>query len=252
MDDSWPGSSDHGILQARILEWVAISSSSGSSWPGNWTHASYSLALAGGFFTTSTTWEACTALVDALNSWVVVSACIVSDLFSFSPCYHWLHLVTINVSASSNFYWLWKVFKVNMLVLGLKQGQKYSVKIQEASHKSDSWTLVQALGGMYFAYTMACSLIPLLLNVFQRMRLLARWLLHYLLITIHNCYQIVVIIIWSDILSSFKIYIYKRTHSRESNLHWEITCLEEPSKVMPSMEVPITKVLVFSLEILPC
>ena len=62
-----------------------------------------SLALAGGFFTTSTTWEACRAMVDALNSWVVVSACIVSDLFSFSPCYHWLHLVTINVYASSNY-----------------------------------------------------------------------------------------------------------------------------------------------------
>ena len=28
-----PRSSDHGILQARILEWVAISSSRGSSWP---------------------------------------------------------------------------------------------------------------------------------------------------------------------------------------------------------------------------
>ena len=116
--------------------------------------------LAGGFFTTSTTWEACTAMVNALNSWVVVSACIVSDLFSFSPCYHWLHLVTINVYASSNFYWLWKVFRVNMLVLGLKQGQTYSVKIQETSHKSDSWTVVQALGGIYFAYTVASPLIP--------------------------------------------------------------------------------------------
>ena len=29
-----PGSSVHGILLARILEWVAISSSRGSSWPG--------------------------------------------------------------------------------------------------------------------------------------------------------------------------------------------------------------------------
>jgi len=27
MDCSWPGSSVHGLLQARILEWVAISSS---------------------------------------------------------------------------------------------------------------------------------------------------------------------------------------------------------------------------------
>ena len=33
MDYSLPGSSDHGILQARVLEWVAMLSSSGSSWP---------------------------------------------------------------------------------------------------------------------------------------------------------------------------------------------------------------------------
>ena len=34
-DSLWPlpGSSVHGILQARILEWVATSSSRGSSWP---------------------------------------------------------------------------------------------------------------------------------------------------------------------------------------------------------------------------
>ena len=33
MDCSPPGSSIHGILQERILEWVAISFSRGSSWP---------------------------------------------------------------------------------------------------------------------------------------------------------------------------------------------------------------------------
>ena len=33
MDCSLPGSSVHGILQARMLEWVAISFSRGSSWP---------------------------------------------------------------------------------------------------------------------------------------------------------------------------------------------------------------------------
>ena len=33
MDCSLPGSSLHGILQARVLEWVAISFSRGSSWP---------------------------------------------------------------------------------------------------------------------------------------------------------------------------------------------------------------------------
>ena len=40
-DCSPPGSSVHGILQARILEWVAISCSRGSSWPRDWTHVSY-------------------------------------------------------------------------------------------------------------------------------------------------------------------------------------------------------------------
>ena len=34
VDCSLPGFSVHGILQARILEWVAISSSRGSSDPG--------------------------------------------------------------------------------------------------------------------------------------------------------------------------------------------------------------------------
>ena len=41
MDHSPPGSSVHGILQARILEWVAISPSRGSSWPRDWTYISY-------------------------------------------------------------------------------------------------------------------------------------------------------------------------------------------------------------------
>ena len=35
-----PGSSVHGILPARTLEWVAISSYWGFSWPRDWTHAS--------------------------------------------------------------------------------------------------------------------------------------------------------------------------------------------------------------------
>ena len=40
MDCRLPGSSVHGILQARILEWVVISFSRGSSWPRDWTHVS--------------------------------------------------------------------------------------------------------------------------------------------------------------------------------------------------------------------
>ena len=49
MDCSLPGSSVHGILQARILEWVAISFSKGSSQRRNRTQVSF---IAGRFFTT--------------------------------------------------------------------------------------------------------------------------------------------------------------------------------------------------------
>ena len=42
------GSSVNGILQARKLEWIAIPSSRGSSWPKDWTCIS---CLSGGFFT---------------------------------------------------------------------------------------------------------------------------------------------------------------------------------------------------------
>ena len=49
MDCSPPGSSTHGSLQSRILEWVTISFSRGSSWPRDWTQVS---CTAGRYFTT--------------------------------------------------------------------------------------------------------------------------------------------------------------------------------------------------------
>ena len=48
MDSSLPGSSDHGILQLRILEWVAIPFSRGSSRWRDWTWVS---CIASRFFT---------------------------------------------------------------------------------------------------------------------------------------------------------------------------------------------------------
>ena len=41
MDCSLPGSSVHGILQARILEWAVMPSSRGSYQPRDWTCISY-------------------------------------------------------------------------------------------------------------------------------------------------------------------------------------------------------------------
>ena len=48
MDYSLPGSSVHGIFLSRMLEWVAIPFSRGSSQPRNWNWVSH---IAGRFFT---------------------------------------------------------------------------------------------------------------------------------------------------------------------------------------------------------
>ena len=55
MDYSLPGSSVRGILQARILEWVAFPFSKGSSQPSDWTQVFH---FAGRFFTIWATREA--------------------------------------------------------------------------------------------------------------------------------------------------------------------------------------------------
>ena len=58
MDCSPQGSSVHGILQARILEWVAISSPPGDlPYPGIELSSLMSPELASRFFITSATWK---------------------------------------------------------------------------------------------------------------------------------------------------------------------------------------------------
>ena len=60
-----PGSSLHGILQARILEWVAMPPSRGCSWPRDWTHTSYISCISRWVLYHSATWEAHTYI----NRW---------------------------------------------------------------------------------------------------------------------------------------------------------------------------------------
>ena len=80
MDCSPPGSSVRGILQARILERVAMPSCQGTSRPRDHTQVSYVSCTGIGFFTTSATWPTggphraglampCTNLCGYLTSW---------------------------------------------------------------------------------------------------------------------------------------------------------------------------------------
>ena len=58
VDSSPPGSSAHWIFQVIVLEWLAISSSRGSSQPTDQTSVSCLSRITGGFFTRGATGEA--------------------------------------------------------------------------------------------------------------------------------------------------------------------------------------------------
>ena len=66
-DCSPPGTSVHGIFQARILEWVAISYSRGTSQPRDWTCVS---CVAGSFFTTEPPGKPRTSCVLTCNNMI--------------------------------------------------------------------------------------------------------------------------------------------------------------------------------------
>ena len=64
MNCSVPCSSIHGIFQARILEWVAVSFSRGSSWPRDRTWVSH---IAGRLCTTCATRKVLLSLINEQN-----------------------------------------------------------------------------------------------------------------------------------------------------------------------------------------
>ena len=82
MDCSPPGSSGHGTFQARVLEWVVISSSRGSSQPRTRTQVSCISCIARGF-----------SITESLRSLVEInindrSSCHFSRAYSCQPpCY---------------------------------------------------------------------------------------------------------------------------------------------------------------------
>ena len=75
MDSIPPGCSAHEILQARILEWIAMPSSGDLPHPGIVPTSFKSPALTGGFFTTSPTWESVDLLVCFLNVYWAPTLC---------------------------------------------------------------------------------------------------------------------------------------------------------------------------------
>ena len=128
MDCSLQGSSVHGIFQARVLEWVAISFSRGSSQTKDWTWVSH---IAGRRFTVWATRKASAKRNTVYFWWVAgLSKLIWQVLGLFSPINHLLQyyiLETVflrikiekhdNVFSHSNLSWnknLWDHFHLRL------------------------------------------------------------------------------------------------------------------------------------------
>ena len=101
MDCSPPGSPVGGILQERILEWVVMPFSKGSSWPRIQTHISYLSYIAGRFFTHWAIGEALKLAYGPfphplVTDWVPVqyrtlSNTVTQHEHSWPYPWHWLH-----------------------------------------------------------------------------------------------------------------------------------------------------------------
>ena len=95
MDCSPPSSSVHEILQARILEWVAISFSRGSSRPRDQTQVSH---IAGRRFSLCTTRE-------AKSSKLVLPVCVLSRVWLFETLWNVAHQAPLFTGFPRQEYW---------------------------------------------------------------------------------------------------------------------------------------------------
>ena len=104
LDCSPPGSSVHGTLQVRVLEWAAVSSSGIFPAQGSNLHL-LPLTLAGGFFTTSAAcellWNGCLAL---LHSHLISTRQVSQELVHVrhADCLQTISLSCLNISAKIN------------------------------------------------------------------------------------------------------------------------------------------------------
>ena len=115
MDCSLPGSSVHGILQAGILAWVAISFSRGTSWPRDHTWVS---CITGRFFTVWANREAQLCTRQLLKALLEMFSLVITSLDSKHCC----------IYIQENFYIILK-FKIFHNMLGYYFSLKYFLSL---------------------------------------------------------------------------------------------------------------------------
>ena len=138
MDCSPPGSSVNGIFQAKILEWVAISFSRGSSRPRNQTQVS---CIAGRRFTIWATREALDATVSGIYFFF---RNVVAYRNATEFCICWYCILQL--------YWIhWSSISL------LFESLKFSLYKIKASANKDNFTSSFPTGVTYFFILHDCS-----------------------------------------------------------------------------------------------
>ena len=119
-EHSLPGSSAHGILQARVLEWVAIPFSRGSSW---WRDQTWVFCAAGGFFTTEPLGKPYRGMISPHNNGHVTD-----------HRYHLLHIKNLGYRWDDLGEWHWNMYNI----------------IYEMNHQSmfDAWYWMLGAGAL--------------------------------------------------------------------------------------------------------
>ena len=144
MDFSSPGSSAHGISQARILEWVAVSFSRGSSRPRNWTCIS---CIAGGFFTTvkplwRSTREAHTNLYTCTYIHVHItkerkqSSWVTLEQFK----HHWNKILFTTVFWCFYCQWIYPLLKSSRFAAGWGDISTFGAQVKSWKDSENRWT----------------------------------------------------------------------------------------------------------------
>ena len=130
-----PDSSVYGIFHARILEWVAISYSRGSSKLKEWTHISCVSCIAGWFFTHWTTWE---ALMLRLNKFMAREFSRGKTTFQTS---RWWAYPSPTPSASGHRFWddYSTADEVSFPGSEIIESQRLKIKQQAQAIKKQPW-----------------------------------------------------------------------------------------------------------------
>ena len=113
----------HGILQARLLEWVAMPSSKGSSQPRDWICIS---CIAGGFFSHWATWESLPKDVEKLKLTYIARGIV--KWYKQKMDLHFLKIIGLPHNPAVPFIGIWNIYLQKNLYIKVHSSIIYSQK----------------------------------------------------------------------------------------------------------------------------